>query len=220
MFRHRTHESPDGLSVSYASLGACSDESLMEQLQLGNGDALAVLFKRYQRLVFSVAIKILRDLGEGEDLTQSVFLQIFRNAKLFDGNRGNVKIWILKHAYYMSLNRRRHLQVRQFYSAQETLHLELLHMAQLAPGDLILPEKRRLVAQALSVLNDAQRGVLEQAFFDGLTLREIAEKTGETFTNVRHHYYRGIGKIRSQMLSRADEPSQHTARKETLDAHA
>lgn len=205
--------------TSYADLSACSDEELIRQLQLGNGDALAVLFQRYQRLVFSVAIKILHDIWEAEDLTQSAFMEIFRSASLFDANRGTPKTWILQYAYHMSLNRRRHLSIRRFYSAEEMSTLPLLEMIEVTPGDLTLPEKRRLVAQALSSLNDVQRQVLEQAFFDGFTLKEIAEKMGETFSNVRHHYYRGMAKIRSQMIGPAEERCQVSST-EALDAQA
>jgi len=176
----------------------------MAHLREGLGDALAVLFKRYQRLVFSVAMKVLRDLGEAEDLTQSAFMQIYRTAAVFDPSRGSAKIWILKHAYHLSLNRRRHLAVRQFYSSEEISEINELTPL-LEPGAMTYPEKRHLVEQTLSTLNGAQKQVLEMAFFDGLNLKEIADKTGETPGNVRHHYYRGIDKLRAQLVPPSEE---------------
>jgi RNA polymerase sigma-70 factor, ECF subfamily len=50
-----------------------SDERIMQHLQAGHDDALAVLFDRYARLVASVGFRILRDAGEAEDITQLVF---------------------------------------------------------------------------------------------------------------------------------------------------
>jgi RNA polymerase sigma-70 factor (ECF subfamily) len=190
--------------VTYANLGSCSDEELIVYVRQGVGDALAVLFKRYQRLVFSVAMKVLRDLGEAEDLTQNAFMQIYRTATVFDPSRGSAKVWILKHAYHLSLNRRRHLAIRQFYSAEEISEMNELTPL-LEPGEMTYPEKRHLVEQTLSTLNEPQRRVLEMAFFDGLTLKEIADKTGETPGNVRHHYYRGIDKLRAQLTQPSDE---------------
>jgi RNA polymerase sigma-70 factor (ECF subfamily) len=190
--------------VTYAGLSSCSDEELMVHVCQGLGDALAVLFKRYQRLVFSVAMKVLRDLGEAEDLTQSAFMQIYRTAEVFDPSRGSAKVWILKHAYHLSLNRRRHLAIRQFYSSEEISEINELTPL-LEPGEMTYPEKRHLVEQTLSTLNEVQKQVLEMVFFDGLTLKEIADKTRETPGNVRHHYYRGIDKLRARLAPTCEE---------------
>ena len=81
----------------------------MAHVKEGQGDALAVLSRRYQRLVFSVAMPILRDLGEAEDMTQSVFMEVYRTVFQYDEAKGSPKVWILKIAYHLSLNRRRHL---------------------------------------------------------------------------------------------------------------
>ena len=70
--------------LQYAELAPLSDEVLMAHLQAGHHDALAVLFDRYHRLVLTVALRILREAGEAEDLMQSVFLEIFRCAAQYD----------------------------------------------------------------------------------------------------------------------------------------
>jgi RNA polymerase sigma-70 factor (ECF subfamily) len=87
----------------------------MAHLQAGHADALAILFDRYHRLVLSIAMKILRDVGEAEDLMQSVFLEIYKSAAQFDPTRGTTKVWILQYAYHRGMNRRQHLNVRNFY---------------------------------------------------------------------------------------------------------
>ena len=89
-----------------------SDEDLLRQLRSGQTDALAVLFDRHCRLVFSVARRILRDSGEAEDLMQEVFLEVHRDAGKFDPARGSVKTWILLCAKQGSLNRLKHLKLR------------------------------------------------------------------------------------------------------------
>jgi Sigma-70 region 2 len=63
--------------LSWAELQRLSDEELMVCLKEGQNDGLAVLFDRYQKLVLSIALKIVRDPGEAEDVTQTVFLDIF-----------------------------------------------------------------------------------------------------------------------------------------------
>jgi RNA polymerase sigma-70 factor (ECF subfamily) len=76
----------------------------MGQLRQGNPDALLILFDRFYRLILKVALRILRDAGEAEDLMQDVFLEIFGKADQFDPAKGSVRTWILQYAYHRSLN--------------------------------------------------------------------------------------------------------------------
>jgi len=176
-----------------------NDEELMGQLQAGQGDALAVLFDRYHRLVLSIALKIVRDRGEAEDVMQNVFLEIFRAAAQFNPSKGNTKTWILQYAYHRSLNRRQHLATRHFY--QETDVEDHLETHPSGNGSLLgkfsYPELAYLLRQGLARLNRQQRRVLELASYDGLSMSEIADKTGDSVSNVRHHYYRGLKKLRT-----------------------
>lgn len=204
--------------MTYIQLNELPDETVIACLKDGQGDALAVLFRRYQRLVFSVAMKVLRDLGEAEDMTQTVFMTLYRQASLYDAARGTPTAWILKTAYHLSLNRRRHLKVRSFYSSQEISEIEEL-LPLFDPGDMSYLEKRRLVEQGLETLNATQRKVLELALFEGLTMAEISQKTGVSLGNVRHVYYRSIDRLRARM---AAEPGTElkAVRKEVSRAEA
>lgn len=67
-----------------------SDEDVMERLRQGHPDALPILFDRFYRLVLKIALRILRDPGEAEDLMQDVFLEIFNKAAQFDA----AKVWV------------------------------------------------------------------------------------------------------------------------------
>src|SRR6266851_866332 len=93
-----------------------SDEKIMLEVQRGSGDAFTVLFDRYHRLVLVTALKIVRDVSEAEEVTQNVFLEIYRAARQFDPARGNLKVWLLQFAYHRSINRRNYLTLRQFYN--------------------------------------------------------------------------------------------------------
>ncbi len=192
-------------AVSHAQLVAMSDESLMVQLKAGNGDALAVLFDRYHRLVVNIAIRILRDAAEAEDLMQTVFLEIFRSASQFDPARGTAKIWLLQCVYHRGFNRRQYLNLRGIYLRPEESSTSTRKEPTIAHNrSLNVVESARAVKQALNHLNKAQRIAVELAYYEGLTMHEIAERTGESFDSVRHHYYRGLEKLRS-VLCRAPE---------------
>jgi RNA polymerase sigma-70 factor, ECF subfamily len=181
-----------------SALHTCDEEALMRELQSGNGDALAVIFDRYHRLVLVTALRIVHDIGEAEDLMQSVFFEIFQKAAQFDPAKGTLSKWILQYAYHRSINRKSYLTMRQFYS-----HIDL----QAAGGEELwittvsppAQEASRLVSESLALLNDQQREVMELVFFRELTLKEIAEHTKQTLGSVRHHYYRGLRRLRRHL---------------------
>lgn len=187
----------------YAELEALADEVLMVHLCNGQNDALAVLFDRYHRLVLNVALRILRDAGEAEDLMQSVFLEIFRCAAQFDPTKGTTKMWILQYAYHRSFNRREYLNLRGLYDRpDESAALEKAQMATNGRSLGVL-DSALSAREALGRLNKAQRRTLELAFYEGLTMREIGERTGHSFDTVRHNYYRGLEKLRSLLCERS-----------------
>jgi RNA polymerase sigma-70 factor (ECF subfamily) len=192
--------------VPYAQLANFADERLIEELLGGNTDAFAILFKRYHRLVHVTALNILRDAGEAEDLTQTVFLEIYRRVGQFDPRRGTLKVWLLQFAYSRSMHRRNYLQVRQFHKHVDLAEVEE-ELGHWSRQRLDLPETMRLASEVLAVLPEAQRQTIEMFFFEGLTLAEISERRNEKFSNVRHHYYRGLEQLRSY-LSGGLEPNR------------
>jgi RNA polymerase sigma-70 factor (ECF subfamily) len=183
--------------LGYAELVPLADEVLMGRLRDGHHDALAVLFDRYHRLVLRIALGILHDVGEAEDLMQSVFLEIFRSAAQFDQARGTAKVWILQYAYHRSFNRRKYLNLRGTYERPENSVPVEKSPAEANTNTLGVLDSARAVRQALGRLNNTQRKIVELAFYEGLTMHEIAQTTGESFDSIRHHYYRGLEKLRS-----------------------
>lgn len=183
---------------SHTELEDLSDEALMASLNSGCHDALAVLFARYHRLVFSIALRILRDAGEAEDVTQNVFLDIFRAMAQFDPAKGTTKTWILQYAYHRAINRRQYLSARSFYSLGtfEDFETSLPRNGSIL-SEFTLGEVKHLLKEGMATLSTPQRQVIELASYEGLSMQEIADKTGESLASVRHHYYRGLKKLRS-----------------------
>jgi RNA polymerase sigma factor (sigma-70 family) len=104
------HVRPDGEAQTP------SDEELMSQIQNGDGDAFAALFDRHHRLVLTIALRILHDASEAQDVTQNIFFELYRSAGRFDVRRGTLKVWLLQFAYHRSINRKNYLVLRQFYN--------------------------------------------------------------------------------------------------------
>jgi RNA polymerase sigma-70 factor, ECF subfamily len=188
-------------SRDYAELRSLEDVELMEEVKARNGDALAVLFDRYQNLVRGVALRILRDHAESEDVLQNIFLEIYQRAGQFDPARGRFIVWLLQYAYHRSIQRKNYLVVRKFYvnvAADELSESEQgrLRMYAEAPQ-----ECARFVREALALLNERQRRVIEMVHFEGLTLKDVAARNEESFSNTRHHYYRGMAKLKEHLRS-------------------
>ena len=175
-----------------------TDEDVMERLRNGDPDALPLLFNRFHRLVMKIALRILRDAGEAEDVMQEIFLEIFNKAGQFDPAKGSAKTWILQYAYHRSLSRRQYLALRNFYDRHQTTELEVLesNRVDISWRGLTFEEWRQVIQQGLATLNEKQRKTVEMVCFQGLLLSEIAERTKESLPNVRHHYYRGLQALR------------------------
>lgn len=210
---------PRGLS--YQQLGNLSDETLMLHLAAGHGDAVAVLLDRYSRLVLAIALTIVRNQSEAEDVTQEVFVDLCRTAAQFDAAKGTTKMWIVRTAYRRSLTRRRNLKIRESHvqgDFEDFLNCPSAVEYTVAPK-LSAYESQRLVRQILEKLDATHRRILELVFFDGLTMREVADKTGTSLESVRHRYYRGIDKLRLLMGAGRMREAVPQAQ-ETLDAQA
>lgn len=188
-----------------------SDEALMTLVQEGHSDALAVLFGRYRCLVLNVAWRILRDVGEAEDLVQSVFLEILRSAARFDAAKGSVKSWILQYAYHRSFNRKEYLNLRGISNRSEPSYPSPEMPSESRCGSFEMFESQRLAQEILGKLNRNQRKIFELAFYEGLSMRETAVRTGESFDSVRHQYYRAISTVRSVMRVPPNVPLQESA---------
>jgi len=183
-------------------LREASDEAIMLDVQRGNGDAFAVLFDRYHRLVLLTALKIVRDVSEAEEVTQSVFFEIYRTAGKFDPARGTLKVWLLQFAYHRSINRRNYLVLRQFYNRPDLEEAMVWEAAAKTTPRVPAQELKQVVQEALTTLPETQKGVVEKVIFEGLTLREVAQRSGSSYNAVRNRYYRGLDHLRGSLVER------------------
>lgn len=174
-----------------------SDEALMLGVQSNDRTALGVLFDRHCRMVRGIGYRVLRDRGEAEELMQDVFLYIQEKAVLFDAARGTVKTWLVQVAYHKAFDRRTYLKRRGFYDGTDLEEIEdnvkgTTDIEQ-ELGNKFSGEQLR---KAFGELPERQRMTLELFFFQGLSLRKVAQQLDQPLTNVRHHFYRGLKKLK------------------------
>lgn len=179
------------------------DESLLSLMCEGNKEALALLFRRYARVVRRVALRILKDSSEAEDLLQDIFLLIHRLCRTFDSSKGSAQFWILQMTYRRAISRRRYLNSRHFYTQLE-LEEQAVQVAQPRSGRFDGSMNQILVELDLQkmfgTLSEDQQKTLRLHYIEGYTLDETAQMLGQTKGNVRHHSFRGLEKLRKQIF--------------------
>jgi len=177
-----------------------SDEILLYRIAAEDREALAILFRRHYRLVYWIARKILRNVTEAEDLAQDVFLHIARKCHLYNSAKGTARSWIVRTTYYQALNRKEYLEYRHYYTAVNPKGRGVEELA--APdaneydhsGEAVFGRTRWL--QMREVLTADQWEAIRMHFFEGCTFAEIAKKRNQAVANVRHHFYRGLDRLR------------------------
>jgi RNA polymerase sigma-70 factor (ECF subfamily) len=179
-----------------------SDEILLSQTASGDQDALTILFRRYAGLVRGVSLRILHDEAEAEDLVQDLFLFIYREAAIFDSSKSTGRSWIVQMAFRRAISRRRYLTARGHYKNTEADFRSIPAAALATAGYDSSIEAlfgRERLKKVMEELTAEQHEILRLHFYEGYTLSEIGQMLGQSLGNVRHHYYRGLGKLRKQV---------------------
>ncbi len=189
-------ETAAGLALAVRS----EEEALMVRIQRGDQAALGVLVERYASAVLGIGRRVLRDSGEAQDLVQDVFMLVYQKSHTYNSSRGSVRAWLLQTAYHRAFDRREYLQHRGFYNV-----CDLDDLAGMMQGptnieyEAVLRQSSSALRHAFEELNEGQRQTLTLFFFEGYTLREIAERLQQPLANVRHHYYRGLKKLKESV---------------------
>lgn len=155
------------------------DAALLALVQRGNESAMAVLFDRYSKVVYSVALRVLRDPAAAEDVLQEVFMQIWRNPASFIATRGSLGGWLAVVSRNRSIDALR--RKRPSESVDDMVLASNYNLADEAERNSMMEKARGVIV----LLPAEQRKTLEMAFFDGLTHSEIAEMTGDPLGTVK-----------------------------------
>ena len=155
------------------------DGTLLALVKRGDEYAMASLFDRYSKVVYSVALRVLRDPASAEDILQEVFMQLWRSPDSFIATRGSLGGWLAVVSRNRSID-----ALRRKKPVEPINELSLAGPYNLANE----AERNNLMERARSViikLPAEQRKTLEMAFYDGLTHSEIAEMTGDPLGTVK-----------------------------------
>jgi RNA polymerase sigma-70 factor (ECF subfamily) len=169
------------------------DSSLLTRIQRGDEAAMATLFDRYSKVVYSVALRVLRDPAAAEDVLQDIFMQIWRKPDSFVSSRGSLAGWLAVIARNRSIDSLRRRKPQD--SVDEVVLASSYNLAEEAERNVMMTRARGVIA----VLPNEQRKALEMAFFDGLTHSEISELTGDPLGTVKTRIRTGLLVLRKAM---------------------
>lgn len=183
------------LAIAGSSRTAADDQVALERMARGEHDALADLYDRHGRLIYSLALRILRDPGDAEDIVQDVFSQVWRQAARFDVTRGNVVAWLVTMTRTRAIDVLRRRQSRPEL-VQGAAPLEAVDVS--VGQDVRFEWQHRAleIKRAMRTLPPLQRIAIELAYFEGLTQSEIAEHLEIPLGTVKTRVRQGLMKIR------------------------
>jgi len=169
-----------------------TDEQLVIDYLKGNTESLEILIKRYLKPIFSFTYRRVGNSQEAEDITQDVFVKVWRNLKKFDRNR-SFKTWIFTIAKNTSidwLKKKKAIPFSNFENekGENSLINKLAYF--------ILPVKEPLLGMAMEKLPSKYRTTLSLRYNDQFTFQEIAETLGESINTVKSKHRRGISLLR------------------------
>jgi RNA polymerase sigma-70 factor (ECF subfamily) len=191
---------PDSL---LADAPAEADRQLIRSIADGSADALADLYDRHAATVFGLARRITGRLEDAEEVVQDVFAQVWRQAARYEGARATVAGWLVMLARTRAIDRIRARSARPDQASPvEPDSAPALSTSDPSPEQMtISAEDVRQVKDALTVLPDAQRSLVDLAFYEGLTHAEIAGRTGIPLGTVKTRIRTAMATLRDVLGS-------------------
>jgi RNA polymerase sigma-70 factor, ECF subfamily len=155
------------------------DATLLARVQQGDEQALSDVFRRYSGAVYSVALRVLHDTGQAEDIVQEIFLQLWRKPDAFVAGRGSLGAWLVVVARNRSIDALRRRKPAD--SVDDVVLTSPGNLADEAERNTMMEKVRGIVRS----LPAEQRKSLEMAYFEGLSHTEIAAATGDPLGTIK-----------------------------------
>ena len=170
----------------------------VQGLATGDAGALASLYDESCSLVYGIALRILRNEADAEEITSDVYSQVWRCASTFDSSRGSVNAWLTTVARTRSIDR---LRSRARSSRVERLDsvFDLASSSDTPEQASWLGQQRTKVREALRSLSAEQRQVIELAYFSGMSHSELAIAVGQPLGTVKTRIRLAMTKLRERL---------------------
>ena len=176
------------------------DEELIGLIAQRDEQALERLYEKYGRAVYSLALRMVRDPARAEEVSQEVFLKVWRRPNSYVAGRGSFVTWLLSVAHHRAVDElrgRRHdtLPIDVTDGAGLDIVDDAIDLADVA----WIGERRVAIRAALGGLPEPQRHALELAYYGGLTQREISDRLGEPIGTIKTRMRLAMQKLRTSL---------------------
>lgn len=185
--------------VSTASTDGADDRALLRAVAARDKEALRQLYARHSAVLFALALKVLTDRAEAEDVLQDAFIQVWKTAGSFDEGRGKPLGWLIMLTRSRAIDRLRSRKTRT--RVAESIAKDTSQTGETtSPADEAqASEAQRTVRDALKSLPSEQRVPIEMAYFGGLTQFEIAQQLSQPLGTVKTRMRNGMIRLREQL---------------------
>jgi RNA polymerase sigma-70 factor (ECF subfamily) len=173
-----------------------SDEALIEEIRSGSKSAYGQLMERYERLVFSIAVSVVRNTDDALDISQDVFLKAYQKLDLYSG-KGAFKAWLARIAHNESID-----WLRKQKQHEDVNELAPGITPSVAPDQelqVVKDERWKILSAEIGRLNLKQQIALKMRYFQGMPIRDIAGVLECSEGNVKSLLFRGVDKLRNQL---------------------
>ena len=188
-----------GAGTSTSPENRQADQASLARAGRGDERAFAELYDRHARLVFSLALRILQDRADAEDIVQEVFAQVWSQAGRYDASRGSVAAWMLMLTRSRAIDKLRAKRSRPESAGDAHAAEAVVDLAAAQDLELLSAEQMARLQQALKELPDEQRTALELAYYDGLTNVEVAARLAEPLGTVKTRIRQAVIKLRESL---------------------
>ena len=177
-----------------------ADSDLMAQLADGDYDALSQLYDRHAGLLLALALRILHNRQDAEEVVQEAFTYAWKKAAVYDTGRSSVLSWLVVIVRSRSLDRLRSCQrVETMRSEVERRERRPKTLISEGFSEVLSQQRARRVRRAIAQLPPAQRQVLEFSYYQGRTQKEVAEMTGVPLGTVKTRTFLALKKLRREL---------------------
>lgn len=176
-----------------------SDPALVRAVSEGDEQALSDLYGRHAPMLLALARRILRTPEDAEEALQEAFVQAWERAGRYEASRSSVSTWLALLVRSRAIDRLRTRQVVDRTQSQAQREVSKTHASAEGVGRVLQDERRQRVRKEMAALPDEQRRVLEMAFYEGLTQREIADTAGLPLGTVKTRTLLAMKKLRAAL---------------------
>jgi RNA polymerase sigma-70 factor (ECF subfamily) len=174
------------------------DRQLVARMASKDAAALDAFYKRYNRIAFSLILRIVGNREDSEDVLTDVFWQVWQQAPRYDASRGKPIAWLLTIARTRAIDSIRSSNRQQ--SRTDELDANTMPADVPSGGDpFVLADTRNAVKEALQELTEQQRIPLEMAYFQGMSHTEIATSLGQPLGTVKDRIRNGMMHLRKRL---------------------